>query len=493
MKVSFPAAGASRSADAVVVLAFEKSEFSAPAAELDAATDGALKRAIEASRFTGAPGDSLELLAPSGVDHDRILLLGAGPASGLAAATERLGAAAVRALLVSGARSAAIRLDVEGLDPAAAARAGLGARLAAYRWDAYRTKLASAKRPSLESFAIHAPDAKAAKAAWTRWEAVADGVDLARDLVSEPANVMYPEAFAAKCRDLAADGVEVEVLGEKAMEKLGMNTLLSVGRGSARESQLVVMKWNGGDSAAPVAFVGKGVCFDTGGVSLKPGEGMWDMKGDKGGAAAVTGAMKALAMRKAKVNVVGVIGLVENMPDGQASRPGDIVTSMSGQTVEILNTDAEGRLVLADALHYTKETFKPSCMIDLATLTGAMIITLANEYAGLFSNDDALANELIAAGEASQEKVWRMPMAPAYDKLIDSKNADMKNIGGRAGGSITAAQFLKRFVGDTPWAHLDIAPTAWKDKSEDPREPVWATGWGVRILERFIADARENK
>jgi leucyl aminopeptidase len=490
MKVSFPASA--RGADAVAAFVFEKSALSAPAAELDAAVGGAIARAMEASRFTGAAGESLEILAPAGLDHDRILVLGAGPASGFKDASERLGAACVRSVLVSGARSLAVRLDVEGADADAAARAGLGARLAAYRFDGYRTKLPANKQPSLEGVSIVAKDAKAARATWNRYEAVADGVDLTRDLVSEPANVLYPEAFAERVKALEADGLSVEVLGEKQMEKLGMNALLSVGRGSARESKLAIMRWSGAGDAAPTAFVGKGVCFDTGGVSLKPGEGMWDMKGDKGGAAAVAGLMKALARRNAKVNAVGVVGLVENMPDGAASRPGDIVTSLSGQTVEILNTDAEGRLVLCDALHYTKETFKPEAMIDLATLTGAIVVSLGHEYAGLFSPDDLLARQLAEAGEASQERVWRMPLGPGYDKLIDTKNADMKNIGGRAGGSITAAQFLKRFVGDTPWAHLDIASTAWKEKSEDPREPVWATGWGVRILERFVADTRED-
>jgi leucyl aminopeptidase len=490
MKVTFPASA--RGADAVAALAFEKGALSAPAAELDAACGGAIARAVEASRFTGAAGEALEILAPEGVDHDRILLLGAGPATGLKDAAERLGAACVRMVLLSGARSLALLLDVEGVDGEAAARAGLGARLAAYRFDGYRTKLPANKKPSLEAVSIVSSDAKAARGAWGRFEAVADGVDLTRDLVSEPANVLHPEAFAERVKALAADGLDVEVLGEKQMEKLGMNALLSVGRGSARESKLAIMRWNGAGDAAPTAFIGKGVCFDTGGVSLKPGEGMWDMKGDKGGAAAVTGLMKALARRNAKVNAIGVVGLVENMPDGAASRPGDIVTSLSGQTVEILNTDAEGRLVLCDALWYTKETFKPEAMIDLATLTGAMIIALGHEHAGLFTPDETLAKQLLAAGEASQERLWRMPLGPAYDKLIDTKNADMKNIGGRAAGSITAAQFLKRFVGDTPWAHLDIAPTAWKDKSEDPREPVWATGWGVRILDRFVADTREG-
>ena len=492
MKISF--AASAEDVDAVAALVLADTKLTAPAAELDRATDGAIARALEASRFTGGAGETLEILAPANVPYSRIVLMGVGDLDALDRnSLEKLGAAFVRGLLLSGARRAALRLDVAGLDAAATASAALGAALAGYRFDGYRTTLKDAKKPSLGSVAIVASDPAPAKTAWTHWEAVASGVSLARDLMNEPANVLHPEAFAERIEGLAADGLKVEILGEKQMTKLGMNALLAVGRGSVRESKLAIMRWDGGEEgAAPVAFVGKGVCFDTGGISLKPGEGMWDMKGDMGGAAAVTGLMKALAKRKAKVNAVGVVGLVENMPDADAARPGDIVTSMSGQTIEILNTDAEGRLVLSDALWYAKETFKPEAMIDLATLTGAMIIALGNEHAGLFSHTDALADELLAAGTAAGEPVWRMPLGAAYDKLIDSKTADMKNIGGRGAGSITAAQFLKRFVGDVPWAHLDIAPTAWKDKTDDPRDPSWGTGWGVRMLDRFVSDTREG-
>jgi leucyl aminopeptidase len=282
------------------------------------------------------------------------------------------------------------------------------------------------------------------------------------------------------------------VLDEKALSKLGMRALLAVGQGSARDSRVVVMRWNGGkDRAAPMAFVGKGVVFDSGGISIKPGGGMEDMKGDMAGAACVVGLMHALAARKAKVNAIGIIGLVENMPDGAAQRPGDIVTSMSGQTIEIINTDAEGRLVLADLLWHVQERYKPTFMIDLATLTGAIMVALGQEHAGLFSNNDELAQRLSAAGEATGEKVWRMPLGPAYDKLIDSKFADMKNTGGRHGGSITAAQFLQRFVNETPWAHLDIAGTAMGSPQNEINKS-WASGWGVRLLDRLVQDHYER-
>ncbi len=320
--------------------------------------------------------------------------------------------------------------------------------------------------------------------------AVVGGVHLARTLVNEPPNVLFPVEFARRASELSRLGVEVEVLDLPALEALGMRALLGVGQGSAHESRVAIMRWSGGGQGKPVAFVGKGVCFDTGGISIKPAAGMEDMKWDMGGAGGVVGLMHALAARKAKVDAIGIIGLVENMPDGKAQRPGDIVKSMSGQTIEIINTDAEGRLVLADLLWYVQDRFKPEFMIDLATLTGAILVALAHEHAGLFSNNDALAERLSAVGKATGEKVWRLPLGPAYDKLIDSKFADMKNTGGRHGGSITAAQFLQRFVNDVPWVHLDIAGTG-MGSPQDEINQGWASGWGVRLLDRLVADHYE--
>ncbi len=315
---------------------------------------------------------------------------------------------------------------------------------------------------------------------------------LARDLVNEPANVLGPIEFAARAGELSALGVEVEVLGEKELKKLNMAALLGVAQGSARPPRVVVMRWNGGKAKEqPVCFIGKGVVFDTGGISIKPAAGMEDMKGDMGGAAAVTGLMHALAARKAKTNAIGIIGLVENMPDGAAQRPGDIVTAMSGKTIEINNTDAEGRLVLADLIAYAEERFKPRFMIDLATLTGAVIVALGHQHAGLFASDDALANALSSAGEATGELVWRLPLGPDYDKMINSKFADMKNTGGRQAGAITGAQFIKRFVKDTPWVHLDIAGTA-MDSPQTEINRSWASGWGVRLLDRLVRDKYER-
>ncbi|MDP3298753.1 MAG: leucyl aminopeptidase, partial [Phenylobacterium sp.] len=370
----------------------------------------------------------------------------------------------------------------------------LGVRLGAYRFDRYRTKEAADKKPSVVRAEFVCADVEAAQAAFTTLAALADGIAFARDLVSEPPNILYPVEFARRVKALETLGLEVEILGEAEMQKLGMGSLLGVGQGSARESQLAIMRWNGAadPAAQPIAFVGKGVCFDTGGISIKPAEGMEDMKWDMGGAAAVAGLMHALAGRKAKVNAVGVLGLVENMPDGDAQRPGDVVTSMSGQTIEIINTDAEGRLVLADALWYCQDRFKPKFMVDRATLTGAIIISLGNDYAGVFSNNDELADNLLAASKAEAEPLWRMPLPPAYDKQIDSMIADMKNTGGRAGGSITAALFLQRFVNDLPWAHMDIASTAWKKPSSVPTLPEGATGYGVRLLNRMVADRYES-
>ena len=392
-------------------------------------------------------------------------------------------------------RSGTVVAALPGLAPAAEdiAQMALGARLRLYRFDRYKTK----KKEDDENggttritFAVADPVAarKAAKAA----DGLAEGVGIARDLVNEPPNVLGPEEFANRAAALAKLGVEVEVLDEKALRKLGMRALLAVGQGSARESRVVLMRWNGGKASdKPVAFVGKGVVFDSGGISIKPGGGMEDMKGDMAGAACVVGLMHALAARKARANVIGAIGLVENMPDGAAQRPGDIVTTMSGQTVEIINTDAEGRLVLADVLWHVRERYKPAFMLDLATLTGAILVALAQEYAGMFSNSDELAERLAAAGQATGEKVWRMPLGPAYDKMIDSKFADMKNAAGRHGGSITAAQFLQRFVGDTPWVHLDIAGTAMNALQTETNKS-WGSGWGVRLLDRLVRDHYER-
>ena len=380
----------------------------------------------------------------------------------------------------------------------AAAELALGLRLRDYRFDAYKTK--KKKDDSDDDGAtrvtLAVADPAAAETAAAARNAIADGIITARTLVNEPPNVLYPESFADRAKELQALGLEVEVLDVPAMEKLGMGAILGVSQGSARPGRIVVMRWNGaskGNGAAekPVAFIGKGVTFDTGGISIKPSSGMEDMKGDMAGAACVVGLMQALAGRKAKVDAIGAIGIVENMPGANAQRPGDIVTSMSGQTIEIINTDAEGRLVLADVCWYIQDKYKPKFMIDLATLTGAILVALGQEYAGLFSNDDELAGKLAAAGQATGEKVWRMPLGPAYDKIIDSKFADVKNSGGRHAGSITAAHFIGRFVNETPWAHLDIAGMGMASPSSDINQS-WGSGWGVRLLDRLVADNYEQ-
>jgi leucyl aminopeptidase len=490
MKISFAPAP---SGDAIAVPVFADAKLSEAAKALDGSTNGALTKAIKASRFEGGAGETLDVAAPSGVDASRIVLFGLGKEGEVTENDlEKAAATVVKGLLTSGAKT--LSFTVDGQDAECAARAGLGASLAAYRFDKYRTKLADNKKPSLDAVEIVSGDVDAAKAAWESWGPVAEGTQLARDLVMEAPNILGPEEYARRCQELKSLGIEVEVLGEAQMKKLGMGALLGVGQGSVQESQLVIMKWNGGKAGEqPLCFVGKGVTFDTGGISLKPGAGMDEMKGDMGGSAAVVGLMAALAGRKAKANVVGIVGLVENMPDGNAQRPGDIVTSMSGQTIEILNTDAEGRLVLADALWYAQKEFDPKFIIDLATLTGAILITLGQEHAGIFSNDDELADTLFSAGKASDETVWRLPIGPEYDAQINSPVADMKNLGeGRNAGSITAAQFLQRFVNDKPWVHIDIAGVGMNAKSKDPRQPLFGTGFGVRLLDRFVRDNHEG-
>lgn len=456
-------------------------------------TDGAAlaRAAAKARRFEGDASSTIECVVPTGTGTARVVLFGVGDqASG--DDWEKAGGALVSRLQTSERR---LVVDLTGSDASAqdAARLALGAVLRNWRHDVYRTTLPEKEKPVLHEVVIVAA-AIGAAAAWDRNEAIAAGVARARLLVAEPANILYPESFVDRCGSLAELGVEIEVLDRPAMEALGMNALLGVAQGSAREPRLLALRWDGtgGAEAMPVALVGKGVTFDTGGISIKPAVGMEGMKADMGGAAAVVGAIQALAARKAKVHVVGVCGLVENMPDGNAQRPGDVVRSMSGQTIEVINTDAEGRLVLCDALTWVQRKYAPRVVIDLATLTGTIILALGNEYAGVFSNDDTLSAQLIRAGDAVGEKLWRLPLSDAYNKLIDSAIADMKNSGARAAGSITAAQFLERFVADgVQWAHLDIAGVVWADKPGSTYEKG-PTGYGVRLLDRFIAENFEN-
>ncbi|MFC6199644.1 leucyl aminopeptidase [Ponticaulis profundi] len=453
--------------------------------EIQSGLSAKVKPLVEASRFRGKSGQTFEF-TPVDLDGvQKIILAGLGEADKVDdRSLELYGAGVVKSLLTSGAKK--VSIQAAGKD---AARILLGARLAAYRFDKYMTKLKDEQKPSLETVVLVTPDVDAVSTAWMPLEAASEGTYMARDLMNEPPNVLYPASYAARIKEMESIGLKVTILGEEELTKLGMLSLLGVGQGSVKESQVVCIEWNGGGDEAPLAFVGKGVCFDSGGISLKPGPNMQDMKGDMGGSAAVVGAMKALALRKAKANVVGLVGLVENMPDGNASRPGDIVTTMSGQTVENQNTDAEGRLVLCDVLWYAQETYKPKAIVDLATLTGAIIVSLGHENAGLFSNDDTLSEQLTAAGVSEGETVWRLPMSQKYDNLLKSQFADMKNIGGPAAGSITAAQFLKRFIKEgTPWAHIDIAGVAWKSGDKDATDPSWASGFGPRLLDRLVKD-----
>jgi len=493
-KLDITFARSAKAADGLAVLLVSESGCGPSAALVD--PQNVRERAFRTAGFSGKGGTTADLLAPQGAGADRIVFVGIGdPAKPQPDGWAKLGGTICATF--GRADKVTVHLDAEGAEigAEAAAQVALGMLLRSYRFDRYKTKKKedAGKAPERVKVTIVTAAAAAAKKLFAEEvEAVAGGVLLARDLVNEPANILGPVEFAARAKELEALGVKVEVLTEKEMKKLGMGSLLGVAQGSVRPPRLVVMQWNGGKPKdQPVAFVGKGVVFDSGGISIKPAGGMEDMKGDMGGAAAVTGLMRALAARKAKANVVGIIGLVENMVDGNAQRPGDIVTSMSGQTIEVLNTDAEGRLVLADALWYCNDRFAPRFMVNLATLTGAIIVALGHQHAGLFSNNDELAERLLAAGLATQEKLWRLPLGSEYDKLIDSKNADMKNIGGRAAGSITAAQFLQRFVKETPWAHLDVAGTAMGSPSSEINQS-WASGYGVRLLDRLVRDHYEG-
>ena len=447
--------------------------------------------AARQNRFEGGAGKVIETAALKDGRGLRLLLVGAG--DGKRADHERAGGSLVARLQTSGDVSVSVDFSAAGtVSESDILEFAMGAKLRSWRHDRYRTQLPASGKPSLERVIFLSSFGDLASR-WGSCAAVSAGVALTQSLVAEPGNVIYPKSFVEECRHLSALGIVLEVLDDRQMKELGMGALLGVAQGSSQPARMLAMRWNGGSSdSRPVAFIGKGVTFDTGGISLKPGPGMEMMKWDMGGAGAVAGAMKALAGRKAKANVVGICALAENMPGSKAQRPGDIVTSMSGKTIEVLNTDAEGRLILCDAIHWAQEVYQPEVIIDLATLTGAMVIALGHEYAGLFSNDEALAEQLLAAGEASGNKLWRFPLSEAYNKLIDSSIADMKNIGPREAGSITAAQFLQRFVKEgVKWAHLDIAGMAWDKKAG----AVWgkgATGYGVRLLDRFIADNFEH-
>ena len=492
MKLKFARLDLPRSG-VLVIFAATGQRLGAAAAAADARTKGQVGRAMKAADFAAKREQSLDLVAPGG-GFDRIVVVGLGEADKLKPAeVELLGGAIAGTLQTLKVKQAAIAVDIPektlGQGQAAALIAS-GARLRCYSFHHYKSK--KPETNGLLALDVLCADVAAARKAGLPLAAVAEGVHLARDLVNEPANKLFPVGFAKRAGLLARYGLKIDVLGPAQMRRLGMGAMLGVAQGSPQEPRIVVMRWSGGKKGVkPVAFIGKGVTFDTGGISIKPAQGMEDMKGDMGGAACVTGLMLALAKRKAKVNAVGAIGLVENMPDGNAQRPGDVVTSMSGQTIAVLNTDAEGRLVLADVLWYIQDRFKPKFMVDLATLTGAIMVALGKEHAGLFSNNDQLATRLSEAGYATGEKVWRMPLTPEYDKIIDHDVADVKNTGGRNAGSITAAQFLQRFVNKTPWAHLDVAGTA-MDSVKSAINQSWASGWGVRLLNRLVAEHYEK-
>lgn len=481
----------------LVVFCDDSLKFGAATAKALGSAAAMIKRAAATGQFKGKSASVLDILAPEGLKNVvRLIAVGTGKVAELKESDFLKFGGVLTGKIKSGNDAVAVMAELPTGPMTAGQSASIasGILLRAYKFDRYKTKKKDDDSGALRvDISIAVDDAAAAKKAFAPDSHIVDGVVIARELVNEPPNVLFPIEFARRASQLKKLGVEIEVLDVKAMTKLGMGALLGVGQGSTQPSRMVIMRWNGGKRGdQPVAFIGKGVCFDTGGISIKGAGGMEDMKGDMGGAACVVGLMHALAGRKARLNVVGAIGLVENMPDGNAQRPGDIVTSMSGQTIEIINTDAEGRLVLADVLWYVKEKFKPKFMVDLATLTGAIMVALGTEYAGLFSNNDELSERLHTVGQTTGEKVWRMPMGPEYDKLMDSQFADMKNAGARHGGSITAAQFLQRFVGDTPWAHLDIAGTAMGAPKTEINQS-WGSGYGVRLLERLVAEYYEAK
>ncbi len=477
---------------AVVVPVAGDGSLSGASEAADTLLNGAIRRAIDTSRFHAKHGDTLEYPVPAGTQASRIVIVGMGLEKLTPTTARKLGGRIGSALGRLDESGATVFADALG-SPAMIAELSAGIKMRRYAFNKYKTQTEGPTDRGPGNVVVAASDVSGAEKAFINTNALAEGTAFTRDLVSEPANVLYPSSFAERLLDLGELGVEVEVLNEDKLEELGMGSLLAVGLGSERESHVVVMKWLGADdkSAAPFCAVGKGVTFDTGGISIKPAGGMEEMTMDMGGAGVVSGLMKTVAMRKAKANVIGVVGLVENMPDGKATRPGDIVTAMSGKTIEIINTDAEGRLVLADVLYYAQREFKPRATINLATLTGAIIIALGNSRAGFFSNNDALSDQITAAAKEEDEGIWRMPLGKDYDDLIKSSLADIKNTGGRAAGSATAAQFLQRFVDDSPWAHIDIAGVT-LSKEAKALYPKGASGWGVATLNRLVRDQFEN-
>ena len=484
----------------IVVFADTKLKLGPQASALGAGK--LIERAAKTADFSGKRKTTMSLLAPDLKGIERLVVVGVGASGDLKADDWRNLGGVVSAELAGGPEATVLLERPDGKPPEHSEFC-TGLTLRSYRFDKYKHasddngsasgngNANGASRKKVPSVAIAVPEAAKVRRAWAAGAAVCEGAYLARDLVNEPANMLGPVEFAERLKELQADGVKVQVLDERAIGRQKMGALLGVSQGAARPPRVVVMRWMGGTAKAdPLVLIGKGVVFDTGGISIKPAAGMEDMKGDMGGAAAVAGTIAALAKRKAKANVIGIVGLVENMPDANAQRPGDIVTSMAGKTIEVLNTDAEGRLVLADLITYSQKHLSPAAMIDLATLTGAIIVALGHHHAGLFASDDPLANALLSAGSNTGEALWRMPLGEAYDKMIDSRFADMKNIGGRDAGSITAAQFLKRFVVDVPWAHLDVAGVAMASPSSDINRS-WGSGFGVRLLDRLVANKYE--
>jgi leucyl aminopeptidase len=491
-KIDFQPHGKVATGDLIVFVGDDLKPSPAVAKQLGSKAVDLIAKAAAAESFKGKAKSAMSIVVPNGLSVDRLIVVGVGGEKDRAS-VDFLQLGGLIGGKANGRITTAI-LDLPKIDVTseAAADIALGVQMRRYSFDTYKTKKDDNGSKGAARLVLNVADTAATKRAYKSREGVYQGIAVARDLVNEPPNVLGPQEFAARAQALTKLGVQVEILDERAMKKLGMGALLGVAQGSVRPPRVAIMRWNGGRANdKPIAFIGKGVVFDTGGISIKPAAGMEDMKGDMAGAACVVGLMHALASRKAKANVVGAIGLVENMPDGNAQRPGDIVTTMSGQTIEIINTDAEGRLVLADVLWYVQDRFKPKFMIDLATLTGAILVALAQEYAGLFSNNDELSDRLTASGKSTGERVWRMPIGPEFDKMIESKFADMKNTGGRFGGSSSAAALLQRFVNDVPWAHLDIAGTAMGSPQTETSRG-WASGWGVRLLDRLVRDHYEG-